>query len=126
MTGFLLASLPAALLAFSAASHAGTKVLTSAPISNDAGGVSCVATNAGSKTVTVTTVETVGAALGPHLLEEDPIVLGPGDFFGRVSAETFGYCRFNIEGSTKGLRAAACRFEAGSGYGTNLDCVEAR
>ena len=127
MTGFFRASLPAALLALSAtAAHAGTKVLISAPISNDAGGVSCTITNAGSKTVTLAVLETVGDSLGVSLLHPNPVVLDPGGYFGRANTESFGYCRFTIEGSTKGLRAAACRFEAGTGPGTNLDCVEAR
>jgi hypothetical protein len=55
-----------------------------------------------------------------------PVVLAAGDYFGRAGDESFGYCRFTLEGSTKGVRAAACRFEAGLGPGTNSDCVEAR
>jgi hypothetical protein len=127
MTRFLRASLPLVILTVSATAYAGApKVLISAPISNDAGGVSCTITNAGSKTVTLAALETVGDLMGVALLHPDPVVLEPGDYFGRANGEVFGYCRFTIEGSTKGLRAAACRYEAGLGPGTNLDCVEAR
>lgn len=129
MTGFVRAPLPAALLALCATTaYAGApKVLISAPISNDGGGVSCVITNAGTKTVTLAALETVGDSLGVSLLYPDPVVLEPGDYFGRASLESFGYCRFTIEGgSTKGLRAAACRWLEGVGPGDNLDCVEVR
>jgi hypothetical protein len=106
--------------------HAGSKVMVSAPISNDAGGISCAMTNAGKKAVTVSTIETVGDDLGVVVLNLEPIVLDPGGFVGITSGEGFGYCRFTVEGNPKTLRAVACRFEAGTGPGTNADCVEAR
>lgn len=112
-------------LALAGPAQSGPKVLVSAPISNDAGGISCVLTNAGKKDVTLLSMATVGQTLGEDTLESN-LILAPGDFVGRVNNETLGYCRFTISRSPKTVRAAACRFEGGVTVGTNSDCVEAR
>jgi hypothetical protein len=105
--------------------HAGSQVLVSPPISNDAGGISCVLTNAGTKPLTILKIETIGLTLNDNVLATDATIIA-GDFFGRGDSETLGYCKFTINKAPKTVRAAACRFQSGATVGTNTDCVEAR
>jgi len=109
------------------AAHAGPKVLVSAPVGNEAGGIACVITNAGPKAVTVSAMETYGLH-GTNPLLSEPLTIPPGAFVGKGSGETFGYCRFKVNQNPKTLRAAACRFQLqpGDKTGTTFECLEAR
>jgi len=121
-----LSTVAAAMLTVAVAgpAHAAAKVLVTAPISNDAGGISCVLTNAGKKSVTVT-IETIGVTLNDNVVVSNA-ALGPGDFIGQGDGETFGYCKFTINAAPKTVRAAACRVQSGMTVGTNFDCVPAQ
>ena len=112
------------LLALAAPVYGGSKVLVSAPISNDAGGISCVLTNAGKKALTVVKIETVGVKLNDNVLVTNA-TLAPGDFIGQGDGETLGYCKFTIDGASETVRAAACRVQPGTTVGTNSDCLDA-
>ena len=126
-------SLARTLLAFVAlfavatpAAHAGTKVLVSAPIANAAGGIACLITNAGTKPVTVSAMETYGGTRGTGSLLPEPVTIPPGGYIGKATGEVFGYCRFVIDKNPKTVRAVACKFELGkSTIGTTFECVEA-
>ena len=108
------------------AAHAGTKVLVSAPIANSAGGIYCGITNAGTKPVTVSAMETYGGTRGTASLLPEPVTIPPGGYIGKSSGEIFGYCRFVVDKNPKTLRAVACKFELGnSTIGTTFECVEA-
>ena len=115
-----------AVLAFATpAAHAGTKVLVSAPIANAAGGIACLITNAGTKPVTVSAMETYGGTRGTASLLPEPVTIPPGGYIGKGSGEIFGYCRFVVDKNPKTVRAAACKFVLDSAIGTTSDCVEA-
>jgi hypothetical protein len=108
------------------AAHAGTKVLVSAPIANAAGGIACLITNAGTKPVTISAMETYGGTRGTASLLPEPVTIPPGGYIGKSSGEIFGYCRFVVDKNPKTLRAVACKFELGnSTIGTTFECVEA-
>jgi len=112
------------VLALAEPVYAGSKVLVSAPVSNDAGGISCVLTNAGKKPLTVLKIETIGVKLNDNVIVTNATVI-PGGFIGQGDGETFGYCRFTIDGAPKTVRAASCRVQTGATVGTNFDCVDA-
>jgi hypothetical protein len=106
--------------------HAASKVLMSAPIANAAGGIYCGITNAGTKPVTVSAMETYGGTRGTGSLLPEPVTIPPGGYIGKASGEIFGYCRFVIDKNPKTVRAVACKFELGkSTIGTTFECVEA-
>src|SRR5678815_2689033 len=87
------------------AAHAGTKVLMSAPIANSAGGIYCGITNAGTKPVTVSAMETYGGTRGTGSLLPEPVTIPPGGYIGKATGEVFGYCRFVVDKNPKTLRA---------------------
>jgi len=106
--------------------YAGNKVLVSAPIANAAGGIACLITNAGTKPVTISAMETYGGTRGTGSLLPEPVTIPPGGYIGKASGEIFGYCRFVVDKNPKTLRAVACKFELGnSTIGTTFECVEA-
>ena len=106
--------------------YAGNKVLVSAPIANAAGGIACLITNAGTKPVTISAMETYGGTRGTGSLLPEPVTIPPGGYIGTSSGEIFGYCRFVVDKNPKTLRAVACKFELGnSTIGTTFECVEA-
>jgi hypothetical protein len=106
--------------------YAGNKVLVSAPIANAAGGIACLITNAGTKPVTISAMETYGGTRGTASLLPEPVTIPPGGYIGKSSGEIFGYCRFVVDKNPKTLRAVACKFELGnSTIGTTFECVEA-
>jgi hypothetical protein len=106
--------------------HAASKVLVSAPIANAAGGIYCGITNAGTKPLTVSAMETYGGTRGTSSLLPEPVTLPPGGYIGTASGEIFGYCRFVVDKNPKTVRAVACKFELGkSPTGTTFECVEA-
>jgi len=107
------------------AAHAGTKVLVSAPIANSAGGIYCGITNAGTKPVTVSAMETYGGTRGTGSLLPEPVTIPPGGYIGTSSGEIFGYCRFVIDKNPKTVRAVACKFALDSPTGSTFECVEA-
>jgi hypothetical protein len=107
------------------AAHAGNKVLMSAPIANSAGGIYCGITNAGTKPVTVSAMETYGGTRGTGSLLPEPLTLPPGGYFGKATGEIFGYCRFVIDKNPKTVRAVACKFALDSPTGSTFECVEA-
>jgi hypothetical protein len=107
------------------AAHAGAKVLVSAPIANSAGGIYCGITNAGTKPVTVSAMETYGGTRGTRSLVAEPVTLPPGGYIGTASGEIFGYCRFVIDKNPKTVRAVACKFALDSPTGSTFECVEA-
>ena len=107
------------------AAHAGTKVLVSAPIANSAGGIYCGITNAGTKPVTVSAMETYGGTRGTGSLLPEPVTIPPGGYIGTSSGEIFGYCRFVIDKNPKTVRAVACKFALDSPPGSTSECVEA-
>ena len=107
------------------AAHAGTKVLVSAPIANSAGGIYCGITNAGTKPVTISAMETYGGTRGTASLLPEPVTIPPGGYIGKSSGEIFGYCRFVIDKNPKTVRAVACKFALYSPPGSTSECVEA-
>lgn len=112
---------------FAVTAQAGTKTLVSAPVMHEPGGIACTIGNAGPKTVTLTKGFLYGLVNQGSLFSE-PFALEPGQFYTRfVPDTTVGFCTFTIEGSTKGVRAATCRWEGeeGAELGTSYDCVEA-
>ena len=121
----LVAPLFAAPL-FAVTAHAGTKTLVSAPIMHETGGVACTISNGGPKPITVNQITLSGTVNQGQMLDE-PFTLATGQFLGRfVDDTTFGFCSFDVVGSTKGVRAATCRWDGDpAGFGTSYDCVEA-
>jgi hypothetical protein len=117
---FLLAPL------FAVSAHAGSKVLVSAPIANAAGGISCLISNGGSDSVTVTSVLIEGVS-GVSTMLNSPLVVAPTNNWMWSNRDTVGHCSITVKGSTRSARAVACRWEGEDGeIGTTSDCIEMR